>query len=418
MNINGVEMLYNTVSNKCIPISKDVENCLSGKDTDPIVKKRLNKLNFLVEDDIDEESMMKSLYLQRKFSSRVYQLVLNTSLDCNLCCWYCYETHLAKSYMTIDVVNKVIKHIELKSKCSHFEVLELSFFGGEPLMNYKAISELLKQVDELSQKYEFKIELTFVTNGTLISQKYIDLLRQYHTRFQVTLDGGQDSHNKIRKYKNEKVGTDSYAKIINGLRTLNDSSNNFVFTIRINYDNNVLKNFEALIKDLDFLDRKRTVISLHKVWQYKSTSDDINMAIEAVNYVNSHNFVVSTRTLSTKFDCCYADNYNQAVINYDGSVYKCTARNFAKTKPLGRLNSLGVIEWDTNEVDKRMALELPNKCMTCKLLPCCPGICSQKKLENTDSDSISCPFEKCLSIDDIILLNIKQQLIMKKNENN
>lgn len=418
IQVDGIELLYNTVSNKCIPISDDVGKCLSGTKSNPNVESYLTKLNFLVEDDINEEVMVESLYLQRRYSSRVYQLIPNTSLDCNLCCWYCYETHLSKSYMTIEVVHKVIKHIELMAECNHFEILELSFFGGEPMTNYKAIAELLRHVDILSQKYKFKINLTFVTNGTLITQRYISLLSKYPTRFQITIDGGKDCHDQIRKYKNKKGDNGTYTKIIQGLRLMNNASENFTFTVRINYDNRVLNNFETLISDIDFLDRKRTVVSLHKVWQYKSSSDDFNMAIEAVNYVNGHNFVVNTRTLNTIFHCCYADNYNQAVINYDGSVYKCTARNFAKEKPLGYLNSLGVIEWNTPEIYKRMSLEIPEKCKVCKLLPCCPGICSQKKLETADTDSISCPFEENISIDDIILLNIKQQLITKKNGNN
>lgn len=406
------------MSNKFIRLNDDILKCLRGEKSDPKIGCMLENQEFLIKDDIDEKVLVNNLFMQRRYSSKVYQLILNTTLDCNLCCWYCYETHTMKSYMTLDIVDKILKHIELKSQSAPFEILDLYFFGGEPMLNYKAISALLPQLDILAHKFQFKIELAFVTNGTLISDSFLNLLSKYHTRFQITIDGDKECHNNIRKYKSKDIKQDSYSKIIHSLYLLNNSSKNFFFNIRINYDGNVLKNFEKLISDIDFLDRKRTVISLHKVWQYKSSEDEANMAINAINFINKHHFVVNTQRLCTNFSCCYADNYNEAVINYDGKVFKCTARNFLKEKPVGQLNSLGVIKWNTKEITKRLSLELPSKCKECKLLPSCPGICSQKRLETQDINSIDCPFERNLTLNDIILLNIKQQLIMQENENN
>ena len=179
----------------------------------------------------------------------------------------------------------------------------------------------------------------------------------------------------------------------------------------------ILKNIPQLISDIDFLNRKRTVISLQRIWQHEESDIDTGVLIEAVNYINKHKFVINTFYSTNNFHSCYADNYNQAVINYNGDVYKCTARNFSSERPLGHLNSLGIIEWDTDEIKKRLSLKIPTKCRYCKLLPICPGICSQKLFENKQTDEISCPYNKSLNENDIILLNIKQQLIARKNEN-
>lgn len=416
VQLNGLEILYNTISNKYVILSDKISKCLSSGTTDFELKTNLQNQNFIVNDDINEQQLIESLFLQRRYSSKIYQLILNTSLDCNLSCWYCYETHLPKSFMSIDLANKIVKHIEIKFKTTHFELLDLSFFGGEPMMNYKVISFLLNSIKNLSKNYKFKVHLTFVTNGTLISQRYIDLIQEFPTRFQVTIDGNKERHNSTRKYKNSLYGADSYSKIIEGLHMLN-CYDNFYFTIRVNYDNEVLENIKRLVYDIDFLNRCKSVISLHKIWQYKANEKDSSLLINIINYFNKHNFVVNTFSLHTHFDSCYADNYNQAVINYDGSVYKCTARNFAKELPVGYLNSMGFIEWRTKEINKRLALDIPEKCKQCTLLPSCPGICSQKKYEKEDINEIYCPFDKNISKDDIILLNIKQQLIIRKNEN-
>lgn len=416
VHLNDLEILYNTISNKFVIFSDKISECISGDASDLKLESTLYNQNFIINDDVNEQQLIESLFLHRRYSSKIYQLILNTSLDCNLSCWYCYETHLPKSFMSIDLANKIVKHIEIQSKTTHFELLDLSFFGGEPMMNYKVISFLLNNIKELSNSYNFKIHLTFVTNGTLISQRYIDLIKEFPTRFQITIDGNKDRHNSTRKYKKSLHVTDSYSKIIKGLHMLN-SYENFYFTIRVNYDNEVLGNIKKLAFDIDFLNRRRSVISLHKIWQYKANEKDSDLLINIIDYFNKHNFVVNTFSLHTHFDSCYADNYNQAVINYDGSVYKCTARNFTQESPVGYLNSMGLIEWKTKEINKRLALDIPNKCKQCTLLPSCPGICSQKKYEKEDINQIYCPFEKNISKDDIILLNIKQQLIARKNEN-
>lgn len=417
VKLGTLEILYNTITNKHIILSNEVKDCLNGSSVNANLLLQLKNQNFLIEEDIDEKRLVETLFLQRRYSSRSYQLILNTTLDCNLCCWYCYENHVAKSFMSIDVVNRILKHLELKLKSDHFEILELSFFGGEPMMNYKAIAALLQGVQILAEEYTFKIYLLFVTNGTLISDSYINLLKHFQTRFQITIDGDKNSHNIARKYKLNVGNHDSYSQIIKGLQTLNSACDKFHFTIRINYDNNVLKNIPQLISDIDFLNRKRTAISLQRIWQHEESDIDTEILMEAVNYINEQRFVINTFYPTSNFHSCYADNYNQAIINYNGDVYKCTARDFSSERSLGYLNSLGIIEWDTNEIKKRLSLTIPVKCRNCKLLPSCPGICSQKLSENKLTDEISCPYSKGLNENDIILLNIKQQLIARKNEN-
>lgn len=415
LKIGEHDVLYNTFSGKFIKLTPDIVQCMDKKDSNSQLEEMLESKSFIVKDDIDEKEMIKSIYMQKRYDSRTYLLTLNTSLDCNLNCWYCYESHLANSYMSADLVQRILSHLELKHKQAPFESLKLSFFGGEPMMNYKAISTLLKGVKEQAMVNKFKVELFFTTNGTFITERYIDILRPFTTRFQITIDGDKESHNSIRKFKNEQ-NQNCYERILNGLKLLNNADANFYFTLRINYDDKVLNKIDTLIRDLSFLDRKRTVISLQKVWQCGASQIDTTKLFEVIESINNAGFMTSTYQLSRNFSCCYADCFNQAVINYDGKIFKCTARDFTKEASYGYLNSLGLIEWNTELAKKRLSLEIPQKCKSCKLLPCCPGICSQKLIENSDSKEISCPFDKRISHEDIILLNIKQQLIAQKHE--
>ena len=415
VSLGKQQVLYNTITNKFIVLSDAIKEALKCETVSPLSLK-LESNNYLVKDDVDEKQMIESLFVQRRFSSKVYQLTLNTSLDCNLCCWYCYETHAKKTNMSLELVKNILLHLEIKSQADPFKILELSFFGGEPLLNYKAIKALLEGVKMLSERFDFDIHLTFVTNGTLINQKYVELLKEFKVRFQITIDGNKDTHNNTRKYKSKLLGTDSYGRIMDNLKLLNEQEAEFYFIVRVNYETDTLKSISKLMADLEFLDKRRTALSLHRVWQHKATEEDSALLIDAINYINSMGFVVSTFPLATNLENCYADNYNQAIINYDGNVYKCTARDFSSEQPSGKLNSLGLIEWNAPLLLDRLALDIPQKCKDCLLLPSCTGICSQKKVEAKDNEQIPCPFEDLISKEDVILLNIKQQLVIKKYE--
>ena len=415
VSLGKQQVLYNTITNKFVVLSDAIKEALKCETVSPLSLK-LESNNYLVKDDVDEKQMIESLFVQRRFSSKVYQLTLNTSLDCNLCCWYCYETHAKKTNMSLELVKNILLHLEIKSQADPFKILELSFFGGEPLLNYKAIKALLEGVKMLSERFDFDIHLTFVTNGTLINQKYVELLKEFKVRFQITIDGNKDTHNNTRKYKSKLLGTDSYGRIMDNLKLLNEQEAEFYFIVRVNYETDTLKSISKLMADLEFLDKRRTALSLHRVWQHKATEEDSALLIDAINYINSMGFVVSTFPLATNLENCYADNYNQAIINYDGNVYKCTARDFSSEQPSGKLNSLGLIEWNAPLLLDRLALDIPQKCKNCLLLPSCTGICSQKKVEAKDNEQIPCPFEDLISKEDVILLNIKQQLVIKKYE--
>lgn len=387
VSLGKQQVLYNTITNKFVVLSDAIKEALKCETVSPLSLK-LESNNYLVKDDVDEKQMIESLFVQRRFSSKVYQLTLNTSLDCNLCCWYCYETHAKKTNMSLELVKNILLHLEIKSQADPFKILELSFFGGEPLLNYKAIKALLEGVKMLSERFDFDIHLTFVTNGTLINQKYVELLKEFKVRFQITIDGNKDTHNNTRKYKSKLLGTDSYGKIMDNLKLLNEQEAEFYFIVRVNYETDTLKSISKLMADLEFLDKRRTALSLHRVWQHKATEEDSALLIDAINYINSMGFVVSTFPLATNLENCYADNYNQAIINYDGNVYKCTARDFSSEQPSGKLNSLGLIEWNAPLLLDRLALDIPQKCKDCLLLPSCTGICSQKKVEAKDNEQI------------------------------
>ena len=83
---------------------------------------------------------------------------------------------------------------------------------------------------------------------------------------------------------------------------------------------------------------------------------------------------------------CYADKRYQATINYNGEVFKCTARDFTNNTGEGYLTTEGSVVWN-EKYEKRLSSKFKNPpCKECRILPICGGGCSQQALESNGND--------------------------------
>lgn len=87
------------------------------------------------------------------------------------------------------------------------------------------------------------------------------------------------------------------------------------------------------------------------------------------------------------FSRCYADKENTVIVNYNGDLFKCTARDFMREKREGVITSEGELIWNT-KYSERMAIKYGNDtCKQCLIYPLCHAGCSQVKME---SASLGC----------------------------
>ena len=65
----------------------------------------LSRLGFLIEDDIDEHSIIELMRQMELHDKSMYHLIINPTLDCNLSCWYCYEDRVKGSRISEEIIN-------------------------------------------------------------------------------------------------------------------------------------------------------------------------------------------------------------------------------------------------------------------------------------------------------------------------
>ena len=106
--------------------------------------------------------------------------------------------------------------------------------------------------------------------------------------------------------------------------------------------------------------RKYLYLDFQQIWQDASKynlKDKINIVYE---YAIKNKINISSNNFDRVRKSCYADKKNQAIINYNGDVFKCTARDFLHEKRYGYLNELGEIIWDTPLLTQRMQSKFSN----------------------------------------------------------
>jgi len=347
----------------------------------------LFEFGFLLEDDVDELQNVRNLIDSIDNQDTYYHLIINPTMNCNFSCWYCYETHEKKSQITeetIDKIDRLIKNI-FKSN-PQMNTIVLSFFGGEPLLFYNRMSDIMKKTKLITESLNKRLEIAITSNGLLINENVIEELKTYNIAgFQITLDGNKEKHDLVRFISKSKG---SYEPIMENIKNL--ARNGISITLRINFTKLNLVGLEEVIDDLQDLneeEKKCIELSMQKVFQEKHSQELARSVNAFKEYARKHGILHRSSVLAdTVRNSCYADKTNQMVVNYNGDVYKCNARNFNQANKEGVLTEDGDVVWNEQH-NKRLIPKLTNKpCLECSILPICGGGCSQMIVENIGKD--------------------------------
>lgn len=339
---------------------------------------------FLVDTDEDEVEKVKKIVQQVDHSNETfYQLTVNPTMNCNFKCWYCYETHIKASKMTSITLNSIVKLIyNIVEEKEQLKEFHLSWFGGEPLLYFdKTVKPILEEVYPTLTGKGVRFSSGFTTNGLLINQQMLDVCKQTGVSFfQITLDGHRERHNQVRYISKEKG---SYDEIVSNIFL--SLKNQFKVSVRLNISEETIETLHLIADDFMHLtedEKKYLNFSFHEVWQEKK--DIYTEVQDLVNLYREKGFTAIYKgvNLDTVRNSCYADKNNHATVNYNGEVYKCTARDFESASKEGDLTEDGKIIWN-EKYDKRMNAKFKNPpCLKCPILPICNGGCSQQAIEN------------------------------------
>ncbi len=155
---------------------------------------------MLFTEDVYEEYMMD-------FKSRqtvVKAMCLHIAHDCNLACRYCFaeegEYHGRRALMSFEVGKKALDFLVRNS--GNRVNLEVDFFGGEPLMNFEVVKQLVAYGRSLEKENHKKFRFTLTTNGVLLNDEVIDFCNAEISNVVLSLDGRKEVNDKMRPTRN------------------------------------------------------------------------------------------------------------------------------------------------------------------------------------------------------------------------
>ncbi|MCM1319698.1 MAG: radical SAM protein [Muribaculaceae bacterium] len=391
---NNILLVYNALSDKYVATSEYIslaEHTHPELVSNEALRSELLDIGFWVEDSIDEAEQVRELIQKHDHCLDTFHLHINPTVDCNFRCWYCYEDHKAGSRMKSETVSAIKRLIERKiADTPELKVIHLSFFGGEPLMGFEnVVKPLMLTTKALCKAHNILHTFHFTTNGYLINERMLDFFEDYGSSFQITLDGYREHHDKVRKTRS---GKGSYDQIVHNIIELVNRQCSVL--VRINFTTENIDSIAEVMNDFRNLtseQKQYTRFDLQRVWQDSCGEIDERVTAIVADYqqkLRDMGFNVSFyRTHDAVRSSCYGDKRNYQLINYDGGVYLCTARDFDDAHRAGTINSDGTIEWRNNAQECRLSAKFSKPiCHTCRIAPICGGGCCTQALEHPEPD--------------------------------
>ena len=149
----------------------------------------------------------------RRNNFNVKAICLHVAHTCNLNCSYCFAAqgkyHGERAVMSLETGKRAIDFL-IENSGAH-KNLDIDFFGGEPLMNWDVVKQLVEYGRRQEKLHDKNIRFTLTTNGVLLNDEVIDFCNKEMHNVVLSLDGRPEVHNRFRKDYN---GVGSYDKIL------------------------------------------------------------------------------------------------------------------------------------------------------------------------------------------------------------
>ena len=143
----------------------------------------------------------------------VKALCLHIAHDCNLACRYCFaeegEYHGRRALMTYEVGKQALDFLIANS--GNRRNLEVDFFGGEPLMNWQVVKDLVAYGREQETLYNKKFRFTLTTNGVLLDDEVMEFANREMDNVVLSIDGRKEVHDFMRPFRK---GAGSYDLVV------------------------------------------------------------------------------------------------------------------------------------------------------------------------------------------------------------
>jgi len=163
-----------------------------------VLKETLEKSFLLNSEDAQKlaELAVKELSMSK---IGLAAMELNLTFSCNLTCEYCFVHKKSPSErMTFPTAKKAI---DLLMERAAYPSVNITLIGGEPLLEFNLIKQIVPYAEEAAREKNRAVTWSVTTNGTLIDEEILKFFAQYKINLLLSIDGGQETHDRCRRTK-------------------------------------------------------------------------------------------------------------------------------------------------------------------------------------------------------------------------
>jgi uncharacterized protein len=314
-------------------------------------------------------------------------LWLGLAHSCNLACEYCFANEPAylgrPKLMSLDVARKAVDFM-LERSPSRTE-FDLIFFGGEPLLNFPVLKDLVSHCQNLQERgIRFKYSLT--TNGTLLTPEIYQYLIENHISIMLSIDGCKEIHDRLRPFKG---GQPSWDVIANNLKRLEGFSRHIVPRVTMVSAEVDYVTIYSAVKDLGFRSLAMTevcpnsgapgVFPLEQISKANEYFFELAAAvaeeagsIEEIPLMTLRDYMYHIAGKAKKYHCCFT-GFCLFYVTPEGELYPCFRlltedRHYHLGSVFSRVDEKAVQTFRNNHV-------LNKACRACWARYVCGGQC-------------------------------------------
>jgi len=386
----------------------------------------LKEKEFLVPDDQDEFEHVMSANASKKETSNFLSMTIQPTANCQLECHYCGQHH-TKDYANGEVIQKYVDRIIELLDLKDYIGVSITWYGGEPLMGFNAIKETSKKLRDICAARGIAYLSDIVTNGLSLKPKLFKELAEdcKVTRYQITIDGTAEGHDKRRMTKSGEPTFDIIMKNIIDVTSMKEyKDNNCQISIRVNIDQTNYQYVDPLIDVIKDNNLQNKVSMYFATISNFGGNDAGKAALKKVDFAQKEiewllkcyeNDIAVDVMPSRVYSVCMVENKDSEVFDAFGNVYTCWEFPYSEKYSKGD-SMVGNLFNSSDTFNKNAMLrDWPDTvrsgktwCKTCDHLPVCGGGCPKSWHEGTPA----CPPFKSNYKDRLLL----DYFIKKKNQ--
>ena len=344
----------------------------------------------------------------------VKALCLHIAHDCNLACQYCFaeegEYHGKRELMSYEVGRKALDFLVANS--GNRRNLEVDFFGGEPLMNFQVVKDLVAYGRSLEETHDKKFRFTLTTNGVLLNDDIMEFANKEMGNVVLSIDGRKEVHDRMRPFRK---GAGSYDLIVPKFQKFADSRHQEKYYVRGTFTHNNLDFSKDVLHlaDLGFKQISVEPVVAQETDSYAIREEDLpqlmeeyeNLALEMVkrhgkeNDFNFFHFMIDLEggpCVAKRLSGCGSGTEYLAVTPW-GDLYPCHQFVGQEEFLMGNVDE-GITKPEIADEFRGCSVYSKESCKNCFARFYCSGGCmaNSYKFHNTINDTyeVSCEMER------------------------